>query len=511
MLLDQHRAAQYVRMSTDMQRYSLENQSEAIALYAARRGLTIVRSYEDAGRSGVRLDGRNALRSLIDDVRSGRADFKVILVYDVSRWGRFQDSDESAYYEFTCKEAGVAVEYCAEQFENDGSLTATVIKNIKRAMAGEFSRELSVKVHAGQSRIAAMGFHVGATPGYSLRRFLLDEHGNRKMELTFGQRKSLHTERVILVPGPPDEIKTVHHVYDLFIDQRKSLNAVARALNAQGVPNVSGRAWTSISVRELLANEKYVGNCVYNRTSKKLSTKWRRNPKKEWVRKIGAFEAVVSPERFAKAQLQLKENADHYTDNEMLDFMTAIWCREKHLSRDIIDASPNAPSTNTYKQHFGSLTNAFRLVGFTSARIANRENLRNLRTAICKDIVSRISRFGGTVEMPPGCNCQLRVNDELNVTVVLGRTSPSNASRKQNQWRFGYRSRRKPDILLVARVDQGSSSVRDYFVLPFAFLPAGSWLTVSGTNYQRLESFRSSSLAPFYALCARRPLGPLSE
>jgi len=58
---------------------------------------------------------------LIDDVRSGVADFSAILVYDVSRWGRFQDADESAYYEFICKEAGITVHYCAEQFENDGS------------------------------------------------------------------------------------------------------------------------------------------------------------------------------------------------------------------------------------------------------------------------------------------------------------------------------------------------------------------------------------------------------
>src|SRR5205823_6936363 len=137
----------------------------------------------------------------------------VILVYDVSRWGRFQDADESAHYEFICKEAGVAVEYCAEQFENDGSLTATVVKNIKRAMAGEYSRELSVKVFAGQSRIAAMGFHVGATPGYGLRRFLLDEHGEPKLELAFGQRKSIQTDRIILVPGPVHEVETVKYVY----------------------------------------------------------------------------------------------------------------------------------------------------------------------------------------------------------------------------------------------------------------------------------------------------------
>jgi DNA invertase Pin-like site-specific DNA recombinase len=83
-------------MSTDLQRHSIDNQPDAIALYAAQRGLTITRSYEDARRSGVELDGRVALRNLLSEVRSGRADFRTILVYDVSRWGRFQDSDESA-------------------------------------------------------------------------------------------------------------------------------------------------------------------------------------------------------------------------------------------------------------------------------------------------------------------------------------------------------------------------------------------------------------------------------
>jgi hypothetical protein len=107
----------------------------------------------------------NALQDLIGDVKSGRADFECILVYDVSRWGGFQDADESAYYEFICKEAGVQVHYCAELFENDGSLTATILKNLKRAMAGEFSRELSVKVFMGQSRITRMGFWRGGAPG----------------------------------------------------------------------------------------------------------------------------------------------------------------------------------------------------------------------------------------------------------------------------------------------------------------------------------------------------------
>jgi DNA invertase Pin-like site-specific DNA recombinase len=106
------RAAQYVRMSTDFQRYSIQNQAAAIAAYAQEKNLAIVRTYVDEGRSGLRIKGRAGLINLIDDVGSENADFDHILAYDVSRWGRFQPVDESAHYEFVCKQSGIKVAYC---------------------------------------------------------------------------------------------------------------------------------------------------------------------------------------------------------------------------------------------------------------------------------------------------------------------------------------------------------------------------------------------------------------
>lgn len=162
------RAAQYVRMSTEHQQYSTENQADKITEYAQRRNIQIVRTYEDAGKSGLKISGRLGLQELIRDVQSGNVDFSVILVYDVSRWGRFQDADESAYYEYICKSAGIQVLYCAEQFENDGSPVSTIVKGVKRAMAGEYSRELSAKVFAGQCRLIELGFRQGGPAGYRL-------------------------------------------------------------------------------------------------------------------------------------------------------------------------------------------------------------------------------------------------------------------------------------------------------------------------------------------------------
>ncbi len=136
--------AEYVRMSTDHQKYSIANQSAAIRTYAADHGMDIVRTYADPGRTGLTIRHRPGLSALVSDVVSGRAAFKFILVLDISRWGRFQDADESAHYEFLCRSAGISVVYCAEPFLQDPTPIGSVFKALKRAMAGEFSRDLSV-------------------------------------------------------------------------------------------------------------------------------------------------------------------------------------------------------------------------------------------------------------------------------------------------------------------------------------------------------------------------------
>jgi DNA invertase Pin-like site-specific DNA recombinase len=106
-------AAQYIRMSTEHQQYSTENQADMISEYAKNRGFSIVKTYADEGKSGLRIEGRGALRQMIEDAKSGNAGYQAILVYDISRWGRFQDSDESAYYEYICKRA------CASRYRKE--------------------------------------------------------------------------------------------------------------------------------------------------------------------------------------------------------------------------------------------------------------------------------------------------------------------------------------------------------------------------------------------------------
>ena len=133
-------AAQYLRMSTDDQPTSIPVQRDAIQRYAAAHGFAVVATYADAGKSGLYIRNRPGLRDLLRNVLSGECPFRAILVFDVSRWGRFQDTDESAHYEFLCRRAGIPVHYCAEHFENDGRLPNTILKSLKRAMAAESLR-----------------------------------------------------------------------------------------------------------------------------------------------------------------------------------------------------------------------------------------------------------------------------------------------------------------------------------------------------------------------------------
>jgi len=296
-------------MSTDLQKYSTENQLHTIRRYAEQRGYTIVRVFEDSGRSGLRIDNRDGLQSLMLEVQSGAAGFQAILVYDVSRWGRFQDADEGAYHEHVCSRAGIRVHYCGEQFDNDGSIGSILLKNVKRVMAGEYSRELSVKVFAGQCHLIEEGFRQGGPAGFGLRRLLIDEGRNPKGELGRGDRKSLQTDRVVLTPGPPDEIEHVHSIYSMFVKQGKSEREIALALNQQGIVSDLGRPWTRASIHQILTNEKYIGNNIFNRVSYKLKQRRVVNQRDTWVRADGVFPSIVDRALFARARLIIDQRA----------------------------------------------------------------------------------------------------------------------------------------------------------------------------------------------------------
>jgi DNA invertase Pin-like site-specific DNA recombinase len=501
--LFQYQAAEYVRMSTEHQQYSTENQADKIREYAARRNIQIIKTYADEGKSGLRIDGRQALQQLIRDVESGAANFQIILVYDVSRWGRFQDADESAYYEYICRRAGIQVTYCAEQFENDGSPVSTIVKGVKRAMAGEYSRELSAKVFAGQCRLIEHGFRQGGPAGFGLRRVLVDQHGNRKSELARGEHKSLQTDRVILEPGPDEEVQTVNQMYRWFVEDGLVEIQIAAKLNEMGVKTDVARAWTRATVHEVLTNEKYIGNNIYNRISFKLKKTRVINTPDMWIRKEGAFEGIVPPDLFYTAQGIIQARFRRFTDTELLDRLKSLYQARGILSGLIINETEGMPSAAVYASRFGSLIRAYEMVGFTPDRdyrfLEINRYLRRLHPEIVGETEARITELGGHVRRDPATD-MLDVNGEFSVSIVLARCQTNESGR--HRWKLRFDTSLGPDITVAVRLDGANQAALDYYLLPRLDC-AQPRLNLGDNNAFEFDSYRFDTLDYLYGMAER--------
>ena len=487
----------YVRMSTDLQKYSIENQEEAIREYAARHHIDIVRTYADSGRSGLSLDGREALQALIHDVQAGGNDYEIILVLDVSRWGRFQDADESAYYEFMCRSLGFEVRYVAEQFENDGTPISTIIKGIKRAMAGEYSRELSRKVRAGQRRLIEKGFWQTGSAGYGLRKMLIDEHGRQKFILEPGQQKSLQTDRIKLVPGPDAEVELIRWIFRSYAEERLTEGAIASQLNARGLTNEFGRPWNRSAVHSVLSNEKYIGNIVFNRSSGRLARKRFSTPPEEWIRYDGAFEAIVDPDLFHAARRLANERTHSFSDAELLAKLQHLWKRRGWLSIDLINETEDMPSSRVYAERFGGLRRAYQLIGYSADRNLtcwfDNELIRKMHPEIIDSVVHRMEALGAKVRREERSGVIL-INDEVRVSIVICRCFTTRTH--SGRWTVYFDSEVQSHITIVARLEMNGLNILDYYVIPSIDVEGPS-LKIRSTNHLSLDAYRVADLDRF--------------
>ena len=500
------RAAQYLRMSTERQIYSIDNQRDAIRNYAEVMGYDIVATYEDPGRSGLSILGRPGLKRLIEDIESRRADFETVVVYDVSRWGRFQNTDESASYEYRCQRAGVRIEFCAELFVNDGSIGSDVLKAIKRSMAAEYSRMLSNRVFAGQSRIVKLGFSGGGPAGYGLRRLLVDGSGNPKAILHRDERKGLASDRVVLVAGPENEVSTVRWIFNQFVKKGKTAVEIASALNARGLVTEFGRPWTGACVGTILASEKYVGNIVWNRISHRLLQNRLRNPPSALVRADNVIEPLVPRALFDRAQAIRRARTYLRPDEELLADLTKLLKQRGRLSSPIIDAAPSCHSASIYAHRFGSMNAAYQLIGYDGSanyrKLDIRRRLIQIRQQTIENLMSDIDGVGGSALYDPQTKI-MRVNDEFSVAIWT-------AQYRMNvtgfpRWPFWKRGLIGPEVTILIRMESDNQTVRDFLIAP-AHEAQSALHMLKADNGVRLDAFLFASLDPVVEMARREPM-----
>jgi len=500
-------AAQYLRVSTERQEYSLDCQSARIASYAQENGFAVCQTYCDEAKSGLEIGHRTGLSRLLQDVVGGKQFYNAILVYDVSRWGRFQDPDESAHYEFLCKAAGVRVHYCAEHFSNDGHPASLILKTLKRVMAAEYSRELSDKVFAGMAQLVRRGFRSGAHPGYGFRRLLLSADGIPRQQLATGERKSIATDRVVLVPGPATEVFWVREIYRMFISENKTFAGIAAELDQRGAPFLDGKRWSDHAVKTILTHPKYKGTAIYNRTTERLCSKSRRVPESEWIAVPNAFEPLVEPRTFEAAQEALRQRFWHRSNEQVLEQLKSILKTHGHLSTAILRSHGLSPGGLCHR--FGSLINAYDLVGYQTRHkktAEHRLHVRRVRSELMQQIVDmfpgRVSVFSwawrrrSCLRLKNGTKIAVRVCRSIKL-VTKGRMWVLQAARDE-----------RCRVTLVAGMDSENQALESFYLTTRLRNP--SKIHITADNEWLHGGVCLKNLQSFYEVVMARPWEPPS-
>ncbi len=460
--------AQYLRMSTDKQKLSMAYQAAAIQRYAEAHGFKIVQTYEDKGRSGLTIKHREGLARLLRDVVTGGQVFKAVLVYDVSRWGRFQDTDEAAHYEFLCRSAGVPIHYCAESFKNNSSSPAVIMKTLKRVMAAEYSRDLSQRLSRTKKILTERGFRAGGPAGYGLRRMLVSLDGTPKQILHRGEVKSLANGRVILVPGPPEEINRVRDIYRLKISEKKSAKDIARGFNRQGLP-CCGERWTDQRILDILRNEKYIGWAVWGRTTGPLGKKRVNAPQAKWIVNPAAFEGLIDPQTFEKAKRAIADRTCNKSNEHLLNSLRSLLTKEGRLSQHLIEASKETPSSATYHHRFGSLRQAYTLIGYKEFKnhggmLKMRRRHRKVELALVARIAKALQSVGRIVRERNVCRRVVCLQNGTRISVLISQciSLPSGNLR----WAIKVNRFEREYPTLLCRCTQDNRAIRDMYLMP---------------------------------------------
>lgn len=367
--------AYYRHSAQDRQENSIPIQQDQVREWARSHGVEIIQEFADYGKSGLTSEGRPAFTDMMENWVKARNDFEYILCLDVSRWGRFQDIDLSAQFSAECKRANKQVIYTTIGKPREDDPLYPVYVQFERFRAAQYSKELSDKVWRGCVKISEQGYWAGGQPPYGLQRLLLDESRKPLHALEDGQRKSIQNQRVTLTPSESAEAQVVVRIFSEFVNDNHDETRIASRLNYEGIAAPGGGAWSRMSVRHVLQNEKYLGTIVYNRTTQKLKTTRRPNPEDKWVRLPKAFEGLISVELFAQAQARFTARRQKYDPDFMLDGLRQIYVEHDFFHRALLNPA-DLPSPSCFGARFGSMDFAFQQL-FAAIRNEARDKVHS--------------------------------------------------------------------------------------------------------------------------------------
>jgi DNA invertase Pin-like site-specific DNA recombinase len=488
------KAAQYLRMSTVNQEFSLDNQAEYIKQYADEHNYEITYTYDDAGKSGVTASGRHDFNKLINDIIFKEISIDAVLVYDVSRFGRWEDPLEGLYYKYLVEKQGVKVIFCADGIPENSSETPFWILMLLSS-AGAFSKNLSQKVFAGHINLVKRGFFQGGTPGFGLRRTLVDCNNNFKMHLQDGERKSLTTDRVVLSPRTKEQIKIVKKIFDMFIFKGYNEYLISVYLNREGYRFKDGKNWNRDRVYTILTNIRYTGKYIYNKTSSKLQSKTKKNPESDWISHEYFFKPIITTEKFKIAQKIIRERSKKFSDEEIIIYLKEKLETNGRISGFIIDQDESGPSSNIVANRFGGLLKAYKIIGYTPeidySFIEINESLRIKHGNLLSEIKEKLSN----IQISISDNKVVSINKALNFSIFFTRCKRK--GKEKLQWIVRLDRSVDADVNIVVRMNSINTEPVDYFILP-NLETFENEMKIKESNKISFEMYRFEGLDKFF-------------
>jgi len=438
--------AYYRHSAQNRQKNSIEIQRAKVHEFAQKNNIEIVAEYIDAGVSGLTADRPGFQAMLVHVKRSNKGkkkDLDMILCLDVSRWGRFQNTNLFNHYEAQCQENGVEVIFTSlgdlpedkeddDENEEEGFFDDEDAKNYYKSreqdLAKRHSKILSKKVKDGAVRVSEQGNRAGGPAPYGTVRIELDEQKNLIGMMKPKQYKSYPNNRVRLAPD--DQNKTaevIRIVFDLFVKEGHIEKQIATILNERNIPAPKGGKWNRGSIRRIIQNEQYAGSVVYNKTFSKLGKKKvLHNPRKKWIVTPNSYVPVVERDIFDKAQSKL-----NFTRDEMLKCIRFVIKKYGMLSHTLLLSLPNMPSPLDIIREFGSLPEAYHSL-YVDVLGKARDDVRKMievkanEVSECEDFLVINNMF--TIKIAPalpfprgyGHQWFFRVDKDSDVDITLG-------------------------------------------------------------------------------------------
>ncbi len=265
-----------------------------------------------------------------------------------------------------------------------------------------------------------------------------------------------------------------------------------------------GRPWTGSAVYGLLKNEKYIGNMLWNRSSKKLHGPFVKNPPARWVRADGAFEPIVDTETFAAAQARLNRNNSKIDADQALTDISRLLHESGRLSLKDIRERLDIPGKSRVRRLIPSLSDMYRQVGYCPAfdmtYVDQRIVAKRAMAEHLAELTSKLEAAGHVVEHDSSFS-MLCIDHGLRVkvTVTLGHKEINCLP-----YAMATRSRRHPaDLLLIGLFPRPLLVLQCFYLLPETLLGDSDELMLSPSRVPGVEAFRTTDLSVLLTLCAR--------